>query len=104
MATLAPYSRERAMDVERILAKRRQQEEVMRQRWENHWNYLQRQSVQSSKWAAWSSAQPSSRAIQNHDRLRREREEEEKKQRLEERRSKLRQLLLEEQQRYEVYL
>ena len=76
----------------------------MRQRWENHWKYLQRQNVQSLKRAAWSVSRPSSAwAAQNADSCRREREQEERRQKLEERRRKLRQLIHEEQLYYEVH-
>ena len=70
----------------------------MRQRWEKHWEYLQRRDVQSSKRAAWS-AVPSSRHPNSRHA---QRELEEKKRRLEERREKLAQLLHEEQLSYEV--
>lgn len=87
------------MDVETRIARRRNQEEAMRQRWDNHWNYLQKRDVQSMKRAAWYSTPSSPRAT---DRKREEEVKEEKKQRLIERRKKLGQLLHDEQLTYEV--
>ena len=70
----------------------------MRQRWEKHWEYLQRRDVQSSKRAAWSAAPSPRHSNSRHA----QRELEQKKKRLEERRQKLAQLLHEEQLSYEV--
>ena len=93
------------MEVENRIARRRNQEEVMRRRWENHWNYLQKRDVQSAKRAAWfagpsSSSRPASALSSESRRVEQEREE--KKRRLEERRLKLRGLLHKEQLVYEV--
>jgi hypothetical protein len=101
MAALAPfsaYTRGRALDVESRIARRRNQEEAIRQTWERHWQYLQRRDVQSSKRAAWSAAPSPRRSNSRHA----QRELEEKRLRLEERRQKLTQLLHEEQLSYEV--
>lgn len=103
LPSLAPYSaytRGRAMEVESRIARRRNQEEAMRQRWDKHWQYLQRRDIQSSKRAAWSSDQ--SRSPHSSNRRHTEEELEEKKRRLEERRRKLGQLLHDEQLSYEV--
>lgn len=97
------YTRGRAMEVENRIARRRDQEETMRRRWENHWNYLQRRDVQSAKRAAWF-AGPSPRpgsARGSESRLVEE-ELEAKRRRLEERREKLRRLLHEERVSHEV--
>ena len=99
----ALYTRGRAMEVENRIARRRNQEEAMRRRWENHWNYLQRLDVQSTKRAAWfagSSSRPGSARGSESRRVEEEREE--KRKRLEERRGRLRRLLDEEREGYEV--
>ncbi|CAI8015344.1 Trichoplein keratin filament-binding protein [Geodia barretti] len=101
----ALYTRGRAMEVENRIARRRNQEEAMRRRWENHWNYLQRLDVQSTKRAAWfagSSSRPGSARGSESRRVEEEREE--KRKRLEERRGRLRRLLDEEREGYEVEL
>ena len=101
----ALYTRGRAAEIETRIARRRNQEEAMRQRWENHWNYLQRRDVQSMKRAAWFSTPSTPRATGHGlDSHQREVEKEEKRRKLEERRRKLGQLIHEEQLSYEVYI
>ena len=101
------YTRGRAMEVESRIARRRNQEEAMRRRWENHWNYLQKRDVQSTKRAAWFAGPTSPRpgsARGSVESRRLEEEAEEKRRRLEERRGMLRRLLDEERLGYEVLL
>lgn len=62
LPTLRPYSalsRGRAAEQERRIARRRNQEDQMRQRWAEHSRYLHRLGVQSMKQEAWTSAQSS---------------------------------------------
>ena len=93
------------MEIESRIARRRNQEEAMRRRWENHWNYLQRRDVQSTKRAAWGAGQsprPFSASSWGRESRRAELDREEKARLLEERRGKLRSLLDNEQLNYEV--
>ena len=77
--SLAPYSaytRGRAIEVESRIARRRNQEDAMRQRWIEHSRYLHTRDVQSMKRAAWYAA-PSQSPLSS-ERLQAQREEEER--------------------------